>query len=64
MKCFARLKVEFEMEERQPENLAEIVLSREAGLLQRNIERGAHIVRTGVKPDSAKVTIESQGPAI
>ncbi len=63
-KWVALLKVEFEMEEAQSENLAEIILRREVALFQRNIEKGAHIGRTGVKHHTAKVTIESQGPAI
>jgi len=52
------------MEEGQPENLAETVLVREAAVLKRTIEKGAHIGRSGVKHDKVKVTIESQGPLI
>ena len=58
------LKVEFEMEEGRLEGLAEMVLEREATAFQRTIERGAHIGGTGVKHDTVKVTIVSQGPAI
>ena len=58
------LKVEFEMEGGRPEGLAEMVLQREAAAFQRSIEKGAHIGGTGVKHDTVKVTIESQGPAI
>ena len=64
MKWIARIKVEFEMQEGQPANQAETVLRREAALFQKNLEKGAHVGRTGVKPDTAKVTIEFQGPAI
>jgi len=41
--------------------LAETVLVREAAVLKRTIEKGAHIGRSGVKHDTVKVTIESQG---
>ena len=64
LKWKGMLKVEFEMEEGRPEGLAEMVLEREVAAFQRTIEKGAHIGGTGVKHDTVKVTIESQGPAI
>ena len=64
VKWIGRLKVEYEMEEGQPKNLAEMILVREAAALERTIEKGAHIARSGVKHDTVKVTIELQGPTI
>lgn len=58
----ANLKAEFEMEDGRPEGLAKTVLQREIGQFQRHIEHGLGIARTGVKADSAKVEILSQGP--
>jgi hypothetical protein len=42
--------------------LAQTVLTREVGLLKHNIERGKEATATGVKPNSARVQILSQGP--
>jgi hypothetical protein len=41
-----------------------MVLEREAAAFQRTIEKGLHIGGTGVKHDTVKVTIETQGRAI
>lgn len=60
MRMTATVEVEFEMEEGQPENLAELVLRRETSEFQNRIERGTGIGRTGVKHGSAKVVISSQ----
>ncbi len=63
LKWKGMLRVEFEMEEGRPEGLAEIVLQPEAAAFQRSLEMGAHISGTGVKHDTVKVMILSQGPA-
>jgi hypothetical protein len=55
IKWTAKLKVEFEMEDGQPKNLGNTVLTREVNQFQNNIERGTGIGRTGVKHGSAKV---------
>lgn len=62
MRYTADLRVTFEMEPGQPENLAETVLRREVGQFQLAIERGMGVAKTGVKKGSAKVEILSQGP--
>jgi hypothetical protein len=63
LKWTATLTVEFEMEEGQPENLAKVVLNRQAMKFQHDIERGMDVGRTGVKHGSAKVIVVTQGPA-
>jgi len=61
-KWIATLKVEFEMHDDRTEGMAKMVLQREVGQFRNNIERGLGIGPTGVKPNSAKVEILSQGP--
>jgi hypothetical protein len=61
-KWIATLKVEFEMEDGRPDGLAKMVLLREVGQFRNNIERGLGIAPTGVKANSAKVEIVSEGP--
>ena len=63
LKWTAKLIVEFEMLDGQPETLAQTVLRREVAQFQSGIERGREVARTGVKPGSAKIEIVSQGPA-
>jgi hypothetical protein len=63
LKWNATLDVEFEMEEGQSENLAKMVLKRQAMQFQNDIERGLGVERTGVKQGSAKVEIVRQGSA-
>jgi hypothetical protein len=60
IKWEADLRVGFEMEDGQPENLGDIVLTREVNQFQNSIERGVGIARTGVKPGSARVVIVSK----
>jgi hypothetical protein len=59
-KWTARLRVDFEIEEGAPPNLAEMRLKRSVAEFQRYIETGA-IGKTGVKHGSAKVEIVTQG---
>jgi hypothetical protein len=61
MKYTATLKVTFEIQEGEPENLANIVLTRGVGQFRHSIERGAGVMPTGVVPGSARVEILS-GP--
>ena len=61
IKWIATLKVEFEMEDGQPEGLPKIVLTREVNIFQDAIERDRGIGKTGVKRGSAKVEVISQG---
>jgi hypothetical protein len=63
MKWMAELRVTFEMEAGQPDNLAKIVLTREVGQFRSAIERGMG-VKTGVKPGSAIVEIIRQGSSL
>jgi hypothetical protein len=62
IKWTARLRVDFEMEEGAPENLAQIRLRTAVGQLEHFIEKGAGIGKTLVKQGSAKVEIVAQGP--
>jgi hypothetical protein len=62
IKWTARLRVDFEMEEGAPLNLAETRLRTAAGQLEHFIETGAGIGKTLVKRGSAKVEIVAQGP--
>jgi len=57
MKLTAMLKVEFEMEDGAPENLAESRLETAVGEFQRIIETGVIGAGTGVKHGSVKVEI-------
>jgi hypothetical protein len=61
VKYSADIRVTFEMELGQPDNLAETVLRREVGQFQGAIERGSGVGKTGVKRGSAQVEILSQG---
>jgi hypothetical protein len=61
VKYSANLRVTFEMEPGQPDNLAETVLKREVGQFQQAIERGMGVGKTGVKRGSAQVEILSHG---
>jgi hypothetical protein len=63
LKWTAKLNVEFEMMDGQPDSLARVVLAREVAQFQSSIERGREVARTGVKPGSAKVKVVSEGPA-
>jgi hypothetical protein len=60
IKWTARLKVDFEMEEGAPQNLAETRLRTAAGQLQHFIETGSGVGKTLVKSGSAKVEIVAQ----
>jgi hypothetical protein len=62
IKWTARLRVDFEMEEAAPENLAENRLRTAVGQLEYFIETGGSIRKTLVKQGSAKVEIVAQGP--
>jgi hypothetical protein len=62
IKWTARLRVDFEMEEGAPENLAQNRLRTAVGQLEYFIESGASIGKTLVKQGSAKVEIVAQGP--
>jgi hypothetical protein len=57
MKLTAMLKVEFEMEDGAPENLAKIRLETAIGEFQRIIETGVIGAGTGIKHGSVKVEI-------
>jgi hypothetical protein len=59
MRYTAMLQVTFELKEGSPENLANIVLTREVGRFQHSIEHGSGGIPTGVVPGSAKVEIMS-----
>ena len=61
-KWTARLRVDFEMEEGAPENLAQNRLRIAVGQFEHFIEIGAGIAKTLVKVGSAKVEILAQGP--
>jgi hypothetical protein len=58
----ASFNVEFEMEEGQPEGLAQIILNRELAKLKTGMEIGENNWRTGVKPGSVRVDIISHKP--
>jgi hypothetical protein len=60
-KWVATLKVEFEMIEPGQEALARVVLTREVGRFRVGLEQGIGLAPTGVRRDSAKVEIASQG---
>ena len=63
IKWTARLRVDFEMEDGAPQNLAETRLRTAVGEFQRNIETGLiGAGKTGVKRGSSKVEIVAQGP--
>jgi len=62
LKWTAKLNVEFEMMDGQPEGLAQILLSREVAQFRSDIERGTGIAPLGIKRGSVKVEIVSQGP--
>jgi hypothetical protein len=64
IKWTARLRVDFEMEEGAPQNLAETRLRTAAGQLQHFIETGTGSGKTLVKGGSAKVEIVAQGPTV
>ena len=57
IKWTARLRVDFEMEEGTPQNMAENRLRTAAGQLQHFIETGTGVGKTLVKLGSAKVEI-------
>jgi len=61
VKWSARLKVDFEMDERVSAQLAEARLKVSAAELQRFIESGHGNGSTRVKPGSAKIDIVAQG---
>jgi hypothetical protein len=58
----ARLRVDFEMEDGAPENLAQNRLRTAISQFEHFIETGAGIGKTLVKQGSAKVEIVAQGP--
>ena len=60
-KWIATLKVEFEMIEPDQERLARVVLMREVGRFRVGLEQGIGLAPTGVRRNSAKVEIVSQG---
>jgi hypothetical protein len=65
LKWMATLRVEFAMLDGSSDSLAlaQTFLTREVGLLKQHIEHGGEVTATGVKPNSARVQILSQGPA-
>ena len=62
IKWTARLRVDFEMEEGIPENLAQNRLRIAVGQLEHFMEIGAGTAKTLVKVGSVKVEIVAQGP--
>jgi hypothetical protein len=62
-KWTATLKVEFEMIEQDQERLARIILTREVGRFRVGLEQSIGLAPTGVRPNSARIEIESQGSA-
>jgi hypothetical protein len=58
----ASLNVEFEMEDGQPEGLAQVILNRELVKLKPAMEIGENNRRTGVKPGFVHVDIVSHEP--
>ena len=62
VKWTARLRVDFEMEEGIPENLAQNRLRIAVGQFVHFIEIGAGTAKTLVKVGTAKVEIVAQGP--